>query len=246
MADPPKTVAELDDRQRGIDHRGIETPPRIPQTTTPMTTAAPPLEERPLPAPKYRLITKRIDAFWLHGSKLDAAREISAASEIWSQCGIVFEIVSTTNYDADQTRRLLAVTEPVGGTPAQEPTVIVDPDSTTPSMENLRREWRSKRRGDYAVFFAPKVFLIPSAAPSAADPDLDMVYIGENKHGFWPGWVVAHELGHRLIDPTATHAVLQSPLMKPEHPGNDIVELECRAARGDAKARFEITRRSQR
>ncbi|MGH8655927.1 MAG: hypothetical protein ACREYE_28785 [Gammaproteobacteria bacterium] len=226
--------------------RGIGLEEKIPLTKTSMTTDAPPLEQRAQTPPKYSLIVKKIDVFQLAGTNVDPDAEIEAASKIWSQCGIEFEIVSRQIYDEAKTRKLLATAPEDAQKPLIELTVVVDPDEATPSMENLRSEWSKNKRATYAVFFAPKVRLKPIPAPSAADPHLDIVYIGKNVGDYWPGWVVAHELGHRLIGPQFIHDDLCSSLMRPNRPGNEIVELECRAARGDDKARYEIIKRGVR
>jgi hypothetical protein len=97
-----------------------------------------------------------------------------------------------------------------------------------------------------AVFFAPKVLLTTSGAPSAVDPTYDIVYLGVTRNAV--GEDLAHELGHRLIGPQLEHKHLQSPLMRLRDfqiLGQEIVDLECRAARGDHKALFEIIRRSK-
>jgi hypothetical protein len=184
---------------------------------------------------------KRIDIFLLAGSNLDPDEELSAASRIWSQCGIVFSAVFRRVYDELQTRKLLAFNPKE--TTASELKVVVSPDEPTLSMTNLRAEWSKNRRGDFAAFFAPKVVLTTSGAPSAADPQYDIVYIGVRQYSL--GWELAHELGHRLIGPEIPHADLESPLMRPNRPGDEIASLECRAARGDHKARFEIMNRGE-
>ena len=119
--------------------------------------------------------------------------------------------------------------------------MIVNPDEPSPSMRNLRNEWFNRRRGDFAVFFVPRVRLTTNSAPSAADPAYDIVYIGIRQYS--TGWEVAHELGHRLISPV--HHGLRSSLMHPNESGDKIDEIECRAARGDAAAQYEVIRRTQ-
>jgi hypothetical protein len=245
--DPRAGFRTIDDKERGIADRSVDRgqdlKTEILLTKTSMTTDAPPLEQRPQDPPKYPLIIKDIDVFQLTGSNLDPEKEIAAASKIWLQCGIELRIVSRKTYDEAETRKLLAKSPEDAQKPPNELTVIIDPADATPSMRNLRAEWLKNKKGGYAVFFAPKVVLTTNVAPSAADPTFDIVYIGGNE--YWPGWVVAHELGHRLIGPSLPHAVLQSPLMHPNSPGDEIFDHECRAARGDAKALYEIYRRDQ-
>jgi hypothetical protein len=208
-----------------------------------MTTDAPPLEQRPEAPSKYRLMVKKVDVFHLAGSELFPDEEMAAASRIWSQCGITFAITSRKFYNEDETRRLLAIAPEDQKKPLEELTVVVNRDETTPSMRNLRSEWSQNKQGEYAAFFVPKVSLIPTGASSAADPGAKIVYIGKKKD-YWTGWVLAHELGHHLI--SAGHYGLESPLMHPNTPGNEIAELECLAARGDLRAQLEIINRQNR
>jgi hypothetical protein len=186
---------------------------------------------------------KRVDVFLLAGSKCDPDEELAAASRIWSQCGIVFSAVSRRIYNESQTRKLLATKPGEEQLPVNELKVVVNPDELTTTMSKLRNEWLQTRRAEFGVFFAPRVFLTTSGAPSAADPEFDIVYIGVRQHSV--GWELAHELGHRLIGPEIPHGDLESPLMRPNRPGDEIVDLECRAARGDHRARFEIMNRGE-
>src|SRR6266850_1790205 len=218
---------------RGIEDRSLDGQEAIPLTTTSTTTEAVPLEQRPQAPPKYSLIVKKVDVFRLAGSNLDPDQEMAAASRIWSQCGIEFTIASRKDYNEAETRRLLAITLEDEMKASSELRVIVRLDQVTPSMQNLRNEWSKNKRGAYAVFFAPNVLFTTSGARSAADPGANIIYIGQSD--FWPGFVVAHEFGHHLISPG--HYGLESPLMHLSYPGNEIVELECRAARGDARAK---------
>lgn len=248
MADPRTGTSTRATDQRGIstvsratEDRSLRDQGAIPLTKTSMTTDAPPLEQRPQAPPKYPPIVKKVDVFRLAGSTLDPDQEMAAARQIWSQCGIEFTIASRKDYDEAETKRLLVIAPEDQKKPLSELRVVVDRDEETPSMRNLRKEWSKNKRGAYAAFFAPNVLLTTSGASSAADPGANIVYIG--KSDYWTGFVLAHELGHHLISPG--HYGIESPLMHPSHPGNKIVELECRAARGDIRAIHEIRRGSQ-
>jgi hypothetical protein len=242
MADPPRpdTSGTPSGEERALD-RGLPPVADIPQTKTSMGTAAR-RPDRPL---KLELIFKKVDVYQLAGATLDPRAEMAAAANIWLQCRIDFIPTFHPVFNEAQTRQLLAVNSAEKQTPVAALTVIVDIDEPSPSMKALRNVWSNTGKGELAVFFAPKVWLLVSGAPSAADPDLDIVYIGENRDRHVTGWTVAHELGHRLMMPSAPHAAYESPLMHLADPGNEIVELECRAARGEVEARFEILKRGQ-
>jgi hypothetical protein len=237
--------AGLDDESRGINETGTGRELDIGQTTTSMTKAPPPLDQRPEKPAKFRPIIKEIDLFLLAGSSLKPEEELAAASRIWSQCGIYLEPTTLLphKYDEAETRRLLA-TNGDARQPLSELTVVVDPDKITASMRNLRAEWVRHRKGQIAVFFAPKVFLTTNGSSSAVDSQVDIAYIGKPLH--WEGWDVAHELGHLFIGRKFLHSELVSPLMHSLRPGNEIDEVECLAARGDHRKLIQRNQRLER
>jgi hypothetical protein len=246
MTNPGSGIDEgrVSDEQRGTGARGLrrDAPtgisPNIPLTRTSMSTAAP-TELRP--SPRQPWIRRKVDLFRLAGTVRDPLTELAAASKIWAQCHIALEPASLTVFDETQTRRLLAAED---GNPLKDLTVVVNPDEPSLAQRNLRQEWLHRRQGALAVVFAPNVRLLPTSARSAADPEYDLVYIGIQQYS--PGWEVAHEIGHRLIGANIPHYALDSSLMHPNSAGDEIVELECRAARGDATARYQIMQGAER
>jgi hypothetical protein len=234
---PPAGSGSIDDKERTLDDRLG----KIPLTTTPMTTAEIPLEQRPRKPCKYPVITKDIDLFVLAGSKRMPDVETVLASRIWYQCCIEFRIASRTFYDESQTKTLLELTPEEKKKFGDGLCLYVGPSEPSQAQQRLRNEWFKKRpRAAYAAVFAPKVSLTTNAAPSAADAQFDIVYMGER--GDEQGLELAHELGHRLLGPS--HADFRSPLMHPSRLAKEIDDLECRAARGDDKAIFEIMQRN--
>lgn len=244
MADPDRPdpgAGRVHSTERATSDRALDRSAapieELTPTRTSMTTAAPPLEKRPVKPLEYPWITRTVDLFLLAGSALDPEAELAAASIIWTQCGIDLQIGSRTVYDERQTRELLG--ENAGDqTPVSELIVVVRDPEITPSMQNLRNEWTRRRHGDLAAFFAPRVVFTLNAAPSAVDPKLDIAYIGVPRFG--SGKDLAHEIGHILIGSDIPHRHLDSPLMRPNRDGDKITDLECRAARGDHRARGKI------
>ncbi len=240
MADLPKSkvTKAIDDAARAIDEREIDDLTRgLSTTKTSMTTDSPPIEQRPIAPPKYPEIRKTLDVFQLAGHRHNPEKEVRAASQIWSHCGIWFDPIFHPPYYENDTKKLIG----------NELTVFVKDDKRRQSLENLRQEWRTKRKGELAAFFAPKVFLATNGAPSTVDPDYKIAYMGKDPVRHPTGWVLAHELGHLLIGNKVPHHALRSSLMRLRGSvirGNKIVDLECRAARGDLKAQFELYRRS--
>jgi hypothetical protein len=235
-----------------VSDRAIGTPhgdPGIPQTRTSMGT-----EPRPSPAPpQFAPIVHFVDLFFLAGSTRNPDEELAAAAKIWSRCGIHFHGLHVTPYPYGEaeTRALLATDARDQRKPLQDLEVVYSARETTQSVRNLRAEWAKKRTREirskdersrhFGAFFVPKAFG-PWGAPSFADPDEGLVYIGRPKH--WAGFDLAHELGHLLLPKLRHHGDYRSSLMHPEAPGEKIVDLECLAARGDEKARSRVRQQS--
>src|SRR5688572_14030611 len=147
MAEEETGTSTTGTSTRGTEPRGTEPAitqsplESLPYTKTPMTTAAPPLEQRPQKPPKYPWIIKKIDVFVLAGSLLDPKEELAAASRIWSQCNIEFKGIFHKLYNEEATRRLIGTNPGDDRKRVAEITVIVDPDVTTASVHNLRETW---------------------------------------------------------------------------------------------------------
>ena len=227
-----------DEDARGTADRGIGDESRstgdyrgtaIPPTRTSGTTEAPPLDQRPQPPiPFGRAIACPLDVFVLAGTPYDPHQQVAAASRIWWQCGVELHIANLRVYDEAATRRLLSTRVGDAEKPLTELPVEVSVDEETVAMKALRAEWLALRqRSPYAVFFAAKVYLRTNGAPAAADPGAQIVYIGP--YDAWPGWVLAHELGHHWIAPG--HYGLESDLMHPNRPGDEVSKSECGIAR---------------
>jgi hypothetical protein len=193
-------------------------------------------------------ITRKVYLFKLRGSKLDARRHLEAASQIWSQARIRFEVARLKeDYNDVMTRQLLGPGAGDAAKPVEQLVCRVDPDVATESVKNLRGEWDKAGAADpdaIAVFFLPNVFLTTNGAPSCVDPErgYNIVYIGVTTDV--EGRTLAHELGHLLMGKDLPHFVFKSSLMHPDKgSGTEIDEVEGRAARGDPKAAFVLEQR---
>jgi hypothetical protein len=147
-------------------------------------------------------ITKTVGILNFPGAKLDSASSLSGASQIWQKgAGITLAAGATKTVSEEEAKALIGQEAGEKDKPASQLSMEYElaPFEPRTSENAAVRSAADKLKGDVNAVFLPDIH--GTISPSIRDSKSNrVVFIAGQKCGT-PGFALAHEAGHVLIDP---------------------------------------------